>query len=288
MDGVTVTLPDLAALDRESQIQAMRSWFYERFEDPAERTPYESREGGYLWIWGGPFDAREELESQFSGHVPDDVITELVEELEGECWQWAPVSKPEDYDDFDDYFVDDVVAIEDCHNEFIRAVTDIRSLLSIDAPMDVTAKLHSLIFVNAITALETYLSDKFIKRVMSDDEALRRCVESSPAFANEKISISEVFKAAESIKSHTKTYLADIVWHNLGRIKPMFGAVLQVDLGDIGPIMTGVTKRHDLVHRNGRDKDGNPVIVTVADIRQLLASTETLVGHIETQLTEAF
>ena len=39
--------------------ELMIEWFNQNFEDPAERTPYESAEGGYQWIWGGPYDARE-------------------------------------------------------------------------------------------------------------------------------------------------------------------------------------------------------------------------------------
>ena len=30
------------------QMKVMRDWFFEHFEDPVERTPYNSDEGGYL------------------------------------------------------------------------------------------------------------------------------------------------------------------------------------------------------------------------------------------------
>jgi len=33
----------------------MADWFLANFENPAECTPYESAEGGYQWIWGGPY-----------------------------------------------------------------------------------------------------------------------------------------------------------------------------------------------------------------------------------------
>src|SRR5213594_4178219 len=36
----------------EEQYQVMERWFRARFEDPAQRTPHESSEGGYIWIWG--------------------------------------------------------------------------------------------------------------------------------------------------------------------------------------------------------------------------------------------
>jgi len=93
-----ISKEELSKADRETQIEAMEVWFRRHFEDPAERTPYESAEGGYIWIWGGPYNAREELESEFSGIVPDDVIDELADKLEEECLEWAPTPSADDYD----------------------------------------------------------------------------------------------------------------------------------------------------------------------------------------------
>ena len=54
----TSEAPSLDDLTHDERVEAMKEWFWENFEDPANETPYESREGGYQWIWGGPFDAR--------------------------------------------------------------------------------------------------------------------------------------------------------------------------------------------------------------------------------------
>ena len=63
----------------EIQKSAMRHWFNSNYENPANRTPYESREGGYIYIWGGPYDAREELESEFGEFVSRELIEELIQ-----------------------------------------------------------------------------------------------------------------------------------------------------------------------------------------------------------------
>jgi hypothetical protein len=96
---VVATSIDLMSLSREKQLEEMEAWFRSMYEDPAERTPYESREGGYIWIWGGPYDAATELIGQYGGIVPDDVINELVDKLSGECIEWAPTEQPGDYDE---------------------------------------------------------------------------------------------------------------------------------------------------------------------------------------------
>jgi len=74
-------------------------WFLEHYEDPAEHTPYESKEGGYIYIFGGPCDAREELEQYFD-NVTQDILNEAVLELEKISMEWAKIPDEEDIIDF--------------------------------------------------------------------------------------------------------------------------------------------------------------------------------------------
>lgn len=77
--------------------EAMLEWFSDNYEDPAENTPHESAEGGYQYIWGGPYEARDELYAQFGDIVREDLIEEVVKEIERHgTYNWAPVQKGED------------------------------------------------------------------------------------------------------------------------------------------------------------------------------------------------
>jgi hypothetical protein len=82
--------------------ELMIQWFHQNFEDPAENTPYESAEGGYQWIWGGPSDARDELNSMFDGLASETLIEEVADHIERDgLTEWAPVQKVEDWEDID-------------------------------------------------------------------------------------------------------------------------------------------------------------------------------------------
>ena len=81
----------------------MIEWFHHNYDDPAHHTPYISAEGGYQYIWGGPHDAREELDGMFGGLVPEQLIGEAVEEVETETDVWVPVDKGDRYDREDDW-----------------------------------------------------------------------------------------------------------------------------------------------------------------------------------------
>ena len=70
----------------------MREWFFQNYEDPAQSTPHDSSEGGYQYVWGGPYDALEELGDEF-GHlgIPDDLIEEVANDVTSDgIHEWAP------------------------------------------------------------------------------------------------------------------------------------------------------------------------------------------------------
>ena len=79
--GGPIAEEHLRGADPEFQKEAMKEWFLSKFENPVEHTPYESAEGGYIYIWGGPFDAEDVLGDEFGGIVSDETIEECAREL---------------------------------------------------------------------------------------------------------------------------------------------------------------------------------------------------------------
>ena len=97
-EGLTRT--EFRRLKNAEKLEIMIEWFQENYEDPAERTPYETAEGGYQWIWGGPYDAREEIEGIFGAFVPEKLIDRAVEEIESDGQlEWASARSDSDYED---------------------------------------------------------------------------------------------------------------------------------------------------------------------------------------------
>jgi hypothetical protein len=87
--GPTSAAPDLRGMKFDDTVDAVVDWFFTNFEDPAESTPYQSAEGGYIYIWGGPYDAREEIDGAFAS-IGENVIDAAVERIEQDGYEWAP------------------------------------------------------------------------------------------------------------------------------------------------------------------------------------------------------
>ncbi len=96
---VGVTPSRLKRLGKAKQRDYLLAWFHHHFEDPTQETPYNSREGGYLYIWGGPYDAREEIEAEFGSFISEQVIEDVVEEIESDgLTEWAPSHNHADHE----------------------------------------------------------------------------------------------------------------------------------------------------------------------------------------------
>jgi hypothetical protein len=90
--GPASEAPNLCQIAHEAIVEAIVEWFFHNFEDPADNTPCD--EGEYVWIWGGPYDAREEIEETFGDIASEPAISEAVSEIERKHkgWLWAPSS----------------------------------------------------------------------------------------------------------------------------------------------------------------------------------------------------
>jgi hypothetical protein len=79
--------PDVSAMNHEDAIEAMVGWFFENFEDPAHSTPWD---GGYVYIWGGPYDATGEIYDAFDEKTCEYAIREAIKQIEDSGWEWVP------------------------------------------------------------------------------------------------------------------------------------------------------------------------------------------------------
>ncbi|WP_416048999.1 hypothetical protein [Cupriavidus basilensis] len=281
---VTMAAEDLAGLSRELQITAMRHWFFENYEDPAERTPFESSEGGYIWIFGGPYDAREELQAEFGDVILDDVIEELVDELNRIILDWAPREKPGDYEDD---FLASLAADDDHYQGFVEGVEQIEALLAGGYGEAVEEMYLRMLYAGVVTLLETYLGGTFISAVKNDRNALQRFVESSPDFKKETFRLAEIFSVMETIEARVLRHLADLIWHNLSKVQQMYKACFDIAFPDCARVYAAILTRHDIVHRNGKDKDGLPVDMSREKLETLIRDVRSLVGSIEKDMEDS-
>lgn len=76
-----------------------------------------------------------------------------------------------------------------------------------------------------------------------------------------------------------------VVWHNFKHIIPMYKATLDIEFPEnMDKYFRAVLIRHDIVHRNGKTKEGKQIPITQTDISDLIQSVKDLVQSIDLQL----
>jgi hypothetical protein len=166
---------------------------------------------------------------------------------------------------------------------FNDSIKDIRNQLhqptTTNAPF-----LHKLLYVHVVTALESYLSDFLISRVLKDRTMLRRFIEQVPVFQEQKFTVNKVFEVRATIKQRVINHFEKTVWHRLDHVGEMYSKSLGIDFPpDVKKVDEAVKLRNLLVHRNGKRIDGKQQKVTEKNILEAIDAVEELVNHIEAQ-----
>lgn len=250
----------LETAPRELQIEAMRCWFYARYQDPAHDTPYDGREGGYLFVHGGPYDPNDVIQERFDKTVEFEVMEELIAELHGAEGgdEWAPIYPEDEGWNYEDLYSlrpeerEDPLRMLNERLEQIEETIEAQSIL----PSFVTHLLHSA----AITALEAYLWDTTSYWVTRDKKVLRSFVKSNKDFTGQKFQLSDVFTVMDDLERKVADYLQTFIWHRLDKVKPLLEMTLGINFPEIEKFIPEIIIRHDIVHRGGRDKDGYPAL----------------------------
>jgi hypothetical protein len=148
--------------------------------------------------------------------------------------------------------------------------------------------LAKLLYANAITAMETYLSDTLKKNVLMRPPLLRRFVESHEGFSDKKIPMAQVFQVLSEMQDRVSDVLDRVVFHNIPKTIEVYSKVFDVRFPRelSADLIRAVALRHDIVHRNGKDNAGRVIPVTMSDVEQILELVDATIKAIDVQVRE--
>lgn len=94
---------DINQVDAEME---MEDWFYENYDNPVNFLPDETGEGGYQYLYGGPYELDEILYEQFGEKYSNYYIQNVIENLESEHGDIAWGKKPSENNEYVDDYVE--------------------------------------------------------------------------------------------------------------------------------------------------------------------------------------
>lgn len=123
------------------------------------------------------------------------------------------------------------------------------------------------------------MSDVMINMVMKRKDCFRKYVENDQSYKKEKIKICQLYERCDRIEADVLAKLLKTVFHNIDVVKEMYKNILSVNFSyDLTNIYKALLTRHEIVHRNGKDKEGNEVLIYKSDIESII---KDVVGFID-------
>lgn len=191
-----------------------------------------------------------------------------------------PAMQFDDWDDELTWVMRSTVQLEN----FQKIMTDVVQLLNAGITLPNMSTLYNMAFAQVVTAVEAYLSGIFIHTVVSSQMLMRKLIETDPELGNRPLALRNIFTEWEGLQLVVATYLHDLLFHKLDKVKPMYLSVLNIDFGEVGWLFRAVKLRHDCVHRNGVDKSGKPTGIGYPEIESLIRRCAVLIVKIDQEV----
>jgi hypothetical protein len=105
-------------------------------------------------------------------------------------------------------------------------------------------------------------------------------------FKEHSLTLNDLFDYYDKIEKICRKALLEILYHNLSKLKGMYKDTLDIEIGEIGEPYKAINIRHNLVHRNGKSKDGIEVEINQEIVASLLNMIEEFITKIDNQVRE--
>jgi hypothetical protein len=202
-------------------------------------------------------------------------------------WQksWQADEIEEDYTD--KYQLEAILSNTDFYVTFQDEIASLRVLNQLRVPDDKANKtLRRHLYVGVITCLETYLSDAFINTVLSKKDYLRSFFTSFKEFKEQKVGMNELPDFASKQEEIAKNEMLKVIYHNLPKVSKMYEGTLNIVFPKFSEIQKCVSIRHDLVHRNGKTKEGKEISINSIMVNEFISQVESFISEIDQKLKE--
>lgn len=165
----------------------------------------------------------------------------------------------------------------DHHKIFISQLNNAEELNKNQYALDgLTDTLNIMNYAHVVAAIEGYLGAIFIKYVMTYDDLFQKFILKNTDYKDLKFKVTDIVSDPNFIKNHVKSYLDSFIFHRIDKVKPLYKAVLDCDLGDITWLGKAVQIRHDCVHRAGITQVGKKLEIEEQDVELLIKKAREL------------
>lgn len=241
-------------------------------------------------------EAEDDMNAWIRDHV-DFGVEPGDEEWEDMKSEYLSIHDVED-DFFDEEFLMDEVSRlgteNDAYNQFIEQMTELEGDI-VYRPSESALKMT---YSYSITLMETCLGDMIKSLILRNSYFFENAIDDVEELKKERLSLKDVYQNRDIVKTVVIRKFSDYLYHNIEKTVQVYSAVLGEKPSDnvkkeVPEICKIAKIRHDIVHRNGVDKEGNKItlskdilIKAMQDIKNFVKSMSVWIHAAECNLEE--
>lgn len=142
--------------------------------------------------------------------------------------------------------------------------------------------LYRQIYVGLIAILEAYLSEIMTTWVFSSQDHFDKYIGLQK---QARISLHDFLYVKDHIEDEVYKDIQERLYHRLDDVKSLFQKNIGITFPAIEEIKIYIKKRHDLVHRNGKNKEGGLVRVLKEEVLDVLQKEQDFMREIHNRIS---
>lgn len=148
--------------------------------------------------------------------------------------------------------------------------------------------LQRMCYSSIITAMEAYLGDILKREIFSRPAVKQLFVASYEPFRKQKFLLSDLYAKLSVIDAEIKDALDGLSLHKIETAKNIFSSTLLTEFPEsLLPFLgAAVKRRHDIVHRNGKDTEGELLPIWHTDVTELARQVGLFIQAIDVQILD--
>lgn len=143
---------------------------------------------------------------------------------------------------------------------------------------------NQLYFSNVISLMEQFLSNLFVFEITNSRESLQKLANHEKFKAT---TVTVAFALNNSIETYLIHAMKALVWHRLNDVEMFYKKVLGFSFNISGELLKQLELRHDLVHRNGFNLNGDKVEISDDKLEKCISLVDEFICDIHKKYTRA-
>ena len=172
---------------------------------------------------------------------------------------------------------------------FTQTIYDIEQILYSSIDPIVLNTTYKMLYVHAVTAMETYLGDTLKSLVLTDKKFIYNAATNLKGFEKSKFRLQELILNDNFLEITVLGQLDKYLYHDVPKVMMIYKSVLDFqNRYDLGKLTKISSNRHDLVHRNGKDIKGKTISIKLNDLQSSIKEIESFIKYLDEDLADLF